>query len=143
MYRCNKADAALPARHGVVHRRAVAQGVLLRSRKGRKLRPAPGKPRPQFRAGDAGHGSAVADGHHLNEAHLQGVVLCQRGKLFQFALIDASLRHTVQLDRNAAGKGRPDAVLHGGKLVFAGDAPEGLRVQGVKADVHAVKARVQ
>jgi len=47
------------------------------------------------------------------------MLLCEGSKAFQLALVHAGLRHTVQLDRYAAGKGRPDAVLHGGKLVFA------------------------
>ena len=109
--------------------------MLLRGGKGRKLRPAPGKPRPQLRAGDAGHGSAVADGHHLNEPHLQIVVPGQRCNRLQFALVDAHLQTAFQR--------RLQARLHGGKIVPGGDLPEHLRAQGVQTDVHAVQPGVQ
>ena len=63
----NEANAALPAGHGIIDGRAIAKGGAFH---GMQFRPAVGKPRPQFRAGDAGHGRAVADGHHLDEPHL-------------------------------------------------------------------------
>ena len=140
MHGGNEANAALPAGHGIIDGRAIAKGGAFH---GMQFRPAVGKPRPQLRAGDAGHGRAVADGHHLNEPHLQIVVPGQRCNRFQFALVDAHLRHTVELDRQGTFQCGAQARLHGGEFVPGGDVPEHRRVQRVQTDVHAVKARVQ
>ena len=128
-------DVAAPAGRRIIHRRPIAKG-----RTGhRKLQPrleAAVKALQQFR-GRKGRAARHRARKIISIKAPSSGCPVRRQQGFQLALVHAGLRHTVQLDRNAAGKGRPDAVLHGGKLVH-GDAPEGLRVQGVKADVHAV-----
>ena len=139
----DEADVPFPARHGVIDRRAVAQrGTRGPGQRG-QLRPAPAEAGQQLRAGDTGHGRPVADGHHLDEPHLQGLVLCQSGQRFQLALVHAHLGHAVQLDRNAAFQRGMDARLHGGKFIPGRDLCKQGGVQRIQTDVHAVQPGLQ
>ena len=87
--------------------------------------------------------AGLADGVVINNSWAPKAILGEGGKVFQLALVDARLRHAVQLDGDAAVQRGAEALHHMGELVPGRDALEHLRAEGVEADVHAVQPGVQ
>ena len=132
-------NAAAPAGRRIIHRRPIAKG---RTGHRLQLRPAAVKALQQFRAGKAGQPGTKANGHHLDKAHLQRMLLCEGSKGFPARPRSRRAAAHSSADRQPLARGRPDAVCTAASSSLP-VMPEGLRVQGVKADVHAVKARRQ
>ena len=135
-HRVNDADAPGQALGGVVMRRAVApvfrDGVQVGPdlpydfQRGVPVRPRLGRPR--------------ADGHDLDEPHVQRAVLGIAGQRHKAGLA-AGQQHTVQLGFQPRRQRRVNARVDLPQPVKAGDGREGFAVHRVQADVHPVQTQ--